>query len=117
MIRRPPRSTLFPYTTLFRSHSIASGSDSEFFCHGRNPVHKAGLLVQLDWRRYLATGGSKALHASGTASFRTLDPPVAQKRQRERGGSTSKQDVEQSGPRPRLDRNPSTARRGPYLLR
>src|SRR2546430_6509776 len=26
MIRRPPRSTLFPYTTLFRSpHTIASG--------------------------------------------------------------------------------------------
>src|SRR2546426_1360909 len=24
MIRRPPRSTLFPYTTLFRSHLIAS---------------------------------------------------------------------------------------------
>src|SRR5256884_3267434 len=23
MIRRPPRSTLFPYTTLFRSHSVA----------------------------------------------------------------------------------------------
>src|SRR5256885_9549732 len=23
MIRRPPRSTLFPYTTLFRSHSAA----------------------------------------------------------------------------------------------
>src|SRR5256885_6300713 len=23
MIRRPPRSTLFPYTTLFRSHQIA----------------------------------------------------------------------------------------------
>src|SRR2546426_9595056 len=23
MIRRPPRSTLFPYTTLFRSHSIS----------------------------------------------------------------------------------------------
>src|SRR2546429_5150752 len=26
MIRRPPRSTLFPYTTLFRSHG-AGGSD------------------------------------------------------------------------------------------
>src|SRR3712207_7803140 len=26
MIRRPPRSTLFPYTTLFRSHSIATGN-------------------------------------------------------------------------------------------
>src|SRR3712207_7272011 len=26
MIRRPPRSTLFPYTTLFRSHSSAPSS-------------------------------------------------------------------------------------------
>src|SRR3712207_7444282 len=25
MIRRPPRSTLFPYTTLFRSHAPARG--------------------------------------------------------------------------------------------
>src|SRR3712207_7337694 len=25
MIRRPPRSTLFPYTTLFRSHKILNG--------------------------------------------------------------------------------------------
>src|SRR5207245_4596703 len=28
MLRRPPRSTLFPYTTLFRSH-IGSGTDSD----------------------------------------------------------------------------------------
>src|SRR2546422_2132481 len=27
MIRRPPRSTLFPYTTLFRSHRIISHSE------------------------------------------------------------------------------------------
>src|SRR5256885_13082552 len=27
MIRRPPRSTLFPYTTLFRSLSLQSGDD------------------------------------------------------------------------------------------
>src|SRR5260370_15620392 len=26
MIRRPPRSTLFPYTTLFRSEMVARGS-------------------------------------------------------------------------------------------
>src|SRR2546426_8926865 len=26
MIRRPPRSTLFPYTTLFRSNGIGNGS-------------------------------------------------------------------------------------------
>src|SRR2546427_7660304 len=25
MIRRPPRSTLFPYTTLFRSHGVMPG--------------------------------------------------------------------------------------------
>src|SRR5258705_1921356 len=28
MIRRPPRSTLFPYTTLFRSSRISAASDS-----------------------------------------------------------------------------------------
>src|SRR2546426_8468741 len=28
MIRRPPRSTLFPYTTLFRSRQWRRGSDS-----------------------------------------------------------------------------------------
>src|SRR2546426_2913078 len=29
MIRRPPRSTLFPYTTLFRSDLLGFGSDNE----------------------------------------------------------------------------------------
>src|SRR5256885_13274113 len=29
MIRRPPRSTLFPYTTLFRSHDPARLADAE----------------------------------------------------------------------------------------
>src|SRR5205085_8728825 len=36
MIRRPPRSTLFPYTTLFRSESIRTGNK---FCpmnHGES---------------------------------------------------------------------------------
>src|SRR3712207_7613016 len=30
MIRRPPRSTLFPYTTLFRSNGRARGGDNLF---------------------------------------------------------------------------------------
>src|SRR5256885_10445850 len=30
MIRRPPRSTLFPYTTLFRSRLLASGPTTGF---------------------------------------------------------------------------------------
>src|SRR3712207_8829978 len=29
MIRRPPRSTLFPYTTLFRSHALERVGDAE----------------------------------------------------------------------------------------
>src|SRR2546430_8418600 len=41
MIRRPPRSTLFPYTTLFRSSPGSSASrndckESAFFDHGYN---------------------------------------------------------------------------------
>src|SRR5437764_11321192 len=28
MIRRPPRSTLFPYTTLFRSHALSAAIDA-----------------------------------------------------------------------------------------
>ena len=30
MIRRPPRSTLFPYTTLFRSRSFKADEDKKF---------------------------------------------------------------------------------------
>src|SRR2546429_4324171 len=29
MIRRPPRSTLFPYTTLFRSRGVRAGADRD----------------------------------------------------------------------------------------
>src|ERR1051326_4493546 len=32
MIRRPPRSTLFPYTTLFRSGSLASAACNQRVC-------------------------------------------------------------------------------------
>src|SRR2546421_7871881 len=38
MIRRPPRSTLFPYTTLFRSHTIVSSSSPRFFKSASNPA-------------------------------------------------------------------------------
>src|SRR6266705_7011610 len=34
MIRRPPRSTLFPYTTLFRSHELRASLVSEDRCWG-----------------------------------------------------------------------------------
>src|SRR3712207_8996406 len=32
MIRRPPRSTLFPYTTLFRSRGAVASVDDGVFC-------------------------------------------------------------------------------------
>src|SRR2546425_8674732 len=37
MIRRPPRSTLFPYTTLFRSHPIGLGLSPLSFGHDAPP--------------------------------------------------------------------------------
>src|SRR3712207_7344689 len=33
MIRRPPRSTLFPYTTLFRSRDTSKGASAEDALH------------------------------------------------------------------------------------
>src|SRR5438132_9836685 len=35
MIRRPPRSTLFPYTTLFRSYDRAAGWNPHHHRHAR----------------------------------------------------------------------------------
>src|SRR2546425_1357431 len=35
MIRRPPRSTLFPYTTLFRSHARRPRESPGRLCHRR----------------------------------------------------------------------------------
>src|SRR2546430_7127690 len=34
MIRRPPRSTLFPYTTLFRSRAVNEGQSAELLEDG-----------------------------------------------------------------------------------
>src|SRR5690348_17553906 len=42
MIRRPPRSTLFPYTTLFRSHR----RDRRQPAHGRPASHRHGHLLR-----------------------------------------------------------------------
>src|SRR3712207_8363117 len=45
MIRRPPRSTLFPYTTLFRSHVAAEGPAHR---GGARPVDLGPLLHGVD---------------------------------------------------------------------
>src|SRR5256885_13201134 len=46
MIRRPPRSTLFPYTTLFRSNH----GKSDRFSEDRNPAHDRDQRAHIDVR-------------------------------------------------------------------
>src|SRR5260370_21977161 len=57
MIRRPPRSTLFPYTTLFRSHNLISRlphsnsirlSQAESRCTNRSEEHTSELQSHLN---------------------------------------------------------------------
>src|SRR5256885_12740873 len=61
MIRRPPRSTLFPYTTLFRSQaklcevyegSIATGEDIFSMQDARNLIRYGGMRKDRDWLQF-----------------------------------------------------------------
>src|ERR1035437_10423290 len=45
MIRRPPRSTLFPYTTLFRSQQTTSPQELRSML----ATHQVGEIVQITW--------------------------------------------------------------------
>src|SRR5256885_8291028 len=61
MIRRPPRSTLFPYTTLFRSAAIAQFAPQWFQSYF--------LLVRAD-------GDPQQIAASIRSQVQALDPEV-----------------------------------------
>src|SRR3989449_5287398 len=56
MIRRPPRSTLFPYTTLFRSlfDARAVPDDPRVTLRGRRQILMA-VIDQADWSSSLAS--------------------------------------------------------------
>src|SRR5256885_1696840 len=56
MIRRPPRSTLFPYTTLFRSHADQEQGLGEDVAHRPEEVHA---LEKAQEQRRVAPGGSE----------------------------------------------------------
>src|SRR5260221_9098926 len=65
MIRRPPRSTLFPYTTLFRSRNLAIAL--LFLVAATLLVPRLGLLVEQPFSRltrFRAGGGGFVLGAS-----------------------------------------------------
>src|SRR3989454_4850860 len=53
MIRRPPRSTLFPYTTLFRSRVPATSPDGLLQAMARAGIDEAWVshLPSLFWRQ------------------------------------------------------------------
>src|SRR2546422_10304363 len=56
MIRRPPRSTLFPYTTLFRSYFVVSfGYDSALYA-GRRLKLPNGSVVQFTGQPTITNG-------------------------------------------------------------
>src|SRR2546430_4669490 len=59
MIRRPPRSTLFPYTTLFRSFSQFAGQDQQSNAEAQRLLEQIelGLKQQPSNPRLLAARG------------------------------------------------------------
>src|SRR2546422_11557369 len=61
MIRRPPRSTLFPYTTLFRSHRIGQAlqrvAESEALESGGDAVSEG--YIPREHRTPLVAGGQR----------------------------------------------------------
>src|SRR3712207_8887899 len=69
MIRRPPRSTLFPYTTLFRSEG-ALNKDPEpavYWPHPREPYAGMALVIR-------ASGDAAPLGTAVQKEIRALDP-------------------------------------------
>src|SRR3712207_9293784 len=65
MIRRPPRSTLFPYTTLFRSGAAERRGDPTIRCKGEQGLIKYVTLTEESDGR-LKTGIAPLTNALGS---------------------------------------------------
>src|SRR2546428_13447197 len=65
MIRRPPRSTLFPYTTLFRSHAAAVLRE-----HGRDRLPRQHLVTRLHRDHEPDRGIHRVLDLAAAAAHR-----------------------------------------------
>src|SRR5256885_14047859 len=77
MIRQPPRSTLFPYTTLFRSAATRAGATEETGCLLAAGSDATGCVTAADVfaatatgadRRSAGTGGGITVAAAGAAA-------------------------------------------------
>src|SRR3712207_7572963 len=77
MIRRPPRSTLFPYTTLFRSALIEAANYLNAHYRGRTLSEaRADLQAQREERRREIDKLSERVIAAGVATWSgTSDEP------------------------------------------
>src|SRR3989441_11896287 len=77
MIRRPPRSTLFPYTTLFRSHHRPAVVESAWAWHRRARLCGPAMRGQAIARRYWGVSGvPKTLVDPGDVVPNTLVVPL-----------------------------------------
>src|SRR5215213_11998164 len=69
MIRRPPRSTLFPYTTLFRSRRAGAGRDADLRLAGRLPALSHALEPDVVLRQR----GRRRARAADVGELRVLE--------------------------------------------
>src|SRR2546430_12591972 len=86
MIRRPPRSTLFPYTTLFRSPRDILVSCVILF--GRTPVHFGGTTIAVPLERRFFTMRSEE-HTSELQSQSNLVCRLLLEKKKKKQGSFS----------------------------
>src|SRR3712207_7542449 len=75
MIRRPPRSTLFPYTTLFRSNQLASATATEqkpVGTHCEQATYRGRIQLKLLCKSLLVPGHRSEEHTSELQSRQYL---------------------------------------------
>src|SRR5256885_13334061 len=106
MIRRPPRSTLFPYTTLFRSHfstfypadDVAQGRPQwELEIAEREGRHEdEGWRVRKDGTRFWANAVINAMRDAhgGLVGFAKVTRDLTQRRRVEQALAQSNQELE-----------------------
>src|SRR5687767_15458776 len=71
MIRRPPRSTLFPYTTLFRSQLIADDQPGRSPNQGNNRKRHQHPRTHRSWQRRFAHSAAIASASGRIAASRS----------------------------------------------
>src|SRR3990167_2197864 len=94
MIRRPPRSTLFPYTTLFRSLAKLLHEDRCFFCKALfvffgPPFREVSLFVKLTSLVVKSMGKLVPDDGADCTVVHRIIRPGIKKRRLENGGGKS----------------------------